>query len=73
MGVPHADYPDPAVERQMRTVKARGLVTLDELNAVLPSQEFSPDQIEDTLSMLSDMGIKVVESEERGLRPQPQR
>src|SRR5690606_9049761 len=27
-------------------------------------QEFSPDQIEDTLSLLSDMGITVVESEE---------
>jgi RNA polymerase primary sigma factor len=48
----------------MKTAKARGFVTLDQLNAVLPSQEFSPDQIEDTLSMLSDMGITVVESEE---------
>jgi RNA polymerase primary sigma factor len=58
------DYPDPAVERLMRTAKARGFVTLDQLNAVLASQEFSPDQIEDIVSMLSDMGIKVVESEE---------
>ena len=35
-----------------------------QLNAVLPSEEVSPDQIEDTMSMLSDMGITVVESEE---------
>jgi RNA polymerase primary sigma factor len=61
-----ADYPaaDPAVKRLIRTAKARGFVTLDQLNSVLPSQELSPDQIEDILSMLSDMGIKVVESEE---------
>ncbi len=39
-------------------------MTLDQLNSVLPSQEVSPDQIEDTMSMLSDMGITVVESEE---------
>ena len=50
--------------RIIKTAKARGFVTLDALNAVLPSEEVSPDQIEDTLSMLSDMGITVVESEE---------
>lgn len=58
------DYPDPAVKRLVRTARARGFVTLDQLNAVLPSQEFSPGQIEDILSMLSDIGIKVVKSEE---------
>jgi len=61
---PLLDLSDAAVKRLMKTAKARGFVTLDQLNAVLPSQEFSPDQIEDTLSMLSDMGITVVESEE---------
>jgi RNA polymerase primary sigma factor len=61
---PLLDMSDAAVKRLMKTAKARGFVTLDQLNAVLPSQEFSPDQIEDTLSMLSDMGITVVESEE---------
>ena len=35
------------------------------INAVLPSEEVSPDQIEDTMSMLSDMGITVVESEDQ--------
>ncbi len=61
---PLLDMSDAAVKRLLKTAKARGFVTLDQLNAVLPSQEFSPDQIEDTLSMLSDMGITVVESEE---------
>jgi RNA polymerase primary sigma factor len=61
---PLLDLSDAAVKRLMKTAKARGFVTLDQLNSVLPSQEFSPDQIEDILSMMSDMGITVVESEE---------
>src|SRR5262245_33462510 len=61
---PLLDLSDAAVKRLIKHAKSRGFVTLDQLNAVLPSQEFSPDQIEDTLSMLSDMGITVVESEE---------
>jgi RNA polymerase primary sigma factor len=48
----------------MTTAKARGFVTLDQLSSVVPSQEFPPDQIEDIVSMLFDMGIMVVESEE---------
>ena len=40
------------------------LVTLDELNAVLPSEETSPEQIEDIMAMLNEMGINVVEPEE---------
>ena len=54
----------------IKTAKTRGYVTYDELNAVLPSEEVSSEQIEDTMSMLSDMGITVVESEEgRGAAP----
>ncbi|MGD8879353.1 MAG: RNA polymerase sigma factor RpoD, partial [Methyloceanibacter sp.] len=44
--------------------KQRGFVTYDELNEVLPSEEVSSEQIEDTMSMLSDMGINVIDSEE---------
>src|SRR5262245_24613918 len=58
------DLSDAAVKRLIKTARARGFVTLDQLNSVLPSQEVSPDPIEDTMSMLSDMGITVVESEE---------
>src|SRR5215472_9540086 len=61
---PLLDLSDAAVKRFIKTAKARGFVTLDALIAVLPSEEVSPDQIEDTMSMLSDMGITVVESED---------
>ena len=62
---PLLDLSDAAVKKFIKTAKARGYVTYDELNAVLPSEEVSSEQIEDTMSMLSDMGITVVESEDQ--------
>jgi RNA polymerase primary sigma factor len=61
---PLLDLTDQAVKRFLKTAKARGCVTYDELNSVLPSEEVSSEQIEDTMAMLSDMGINVVENEE---------
>ncbi len=61
---PILDLSDAAVKRMIKLAKARGFVTLDELNAVLPSDETSPEQIEDIMAMLNEMGINVVESEE---------
>jgi RNA polymerase primary sigma factor len=61
---PLLDLSDQAVKRLLKTAKARGYVTYDELNSVLPSEEVSSEQIEDTMAMLSDMGINVVETEE---------
>jgi RNA polymerase primary sigma factor len=61
---PILDLSDAAVKRMIKAAKARGYVTLDELNTVLPSEETSPEQIEDIMAMLNDMGINVVESEE---------
>jgi RNA polymerase primary sigma factor len=61
---PIIDLNDAAVKRLLKTAKARGYVTLDELNAVLPSEEVTSDQIEDVYAMFAEMGITVVESEE---------
>src|SRR5690606_16352090 len=44
--------------------KKRGYVTYEELNAVLPSEEVSSEQIEDFMSMFSEMGINVVDEDE---------
>ena len=49
----------------IKVAKKRGYVTMDELNAVLPSEEVTSEQIEDTMAMLSDMGINVVEDDEQ--------
>jgi RNA polymerase primary sigma factor len=61
---PLLDLSDAAVKRMIKEAKKRGYVTVDELNAVLPSEEVTSEQIEDTMAMLSDMGINVVESDE---------
>ena len=61
---PLLDLNDAAVKRMLKVAKKRGWVTQDELNAVLPSEEISSDQIEDMNAMLSEMGINVVESED---------
>ena len=44
--------------------KERGYVTYDELNKALPSDEVNSEQIEDTMTMLSEMGINVIENED---------
>jgi RNA polymerase primary sigma factor len=61
---PLLDLSDSAVKKMIKAAKKRGYVTVDELNSVLPSDEVSSEQIEDTMAMLSDMGINVVEEEE---------
>ncbi len=61
---PLLDMSDQAVKRMIKLAKQRGYVTYDELNDVLPSEEVTSEQIEDTLSMLSEMGINVVENDE---------
>jgi RNA polymerase primary sigma factor len=61
---PLLDLTDSAVKKFIKAAKARGYVTMDELNKVLPSEEFTSEQIEDTLAMLTEMGVNVIESEE---------
>ncbi len=63
---PLLDLSDDAVKKMIKAAKKRGFVTMDELNAVLPSEEVTSEQIEDTMAMLSDMGINVVEDYEAG-------
>jgi len=61
---PLLDLTDQTVKAMIKTAKKRGYVTHDELNKVLPSEEFSSEQIEDVLAQLSEMGITVVDSED---------
>jgi RNA polymerase primary sigma factor len=61
---PLLDLTDSSVKAMIKAAKKRGYVTHDELNKVLPSEEYSSEQIEDILAQLSEMGITVVDSEE---------
>jgi len=62
--LPLLDLSDAAVKKMIKQAKKRGYVTHEQLNAVLPSEEVSSDQIEDIYAMLNEMGINVVEQEE---------
>ncbi len=62
---PLLDMSDAAVRKMITRAKQRGYVTYDELNRVLPSDKVSSEQIEDTMAMLNEMGINVIESEEQ--------
>ncbi|MBO6824790.1 MAG: RNA polymerase sigma factor RpoD [Sneathiella sp.] len=63
---PLIDASQAAVKKMLAKAKEKGFVTFDELNEVLPQDQMSSEQIEDTMSLLSEMGINVVENEEAG-------
>ena len=60
---PLIDMNNRQVKRMIKSAKDVGFVTYDALNAVLPPEEFTSEQIEDIMSMLSEMGITVVEND----------
>ncbi|KEC59268.1 RNA polymerase sigma factor rpoD [Bartonella quintana JK 19] len=63
---PLLDFSDDAIKKMVKLAKKNGYVTMDELNAVLPPDEVTSEQIEDTLAMFSEMGINVVDDEDEG-------
>ena len=52
------------LKKLLQKGKERGYVTVDELSAALPAEEVTSEQIEDTMAMISEMGINLVDSEE---------
>ena len=61
---PLLDLSDAAVRKMIKLAKKRGYVTYEQLNAVLPSEEVTSEQIEDILAMMNELGINVVEQED---------
>jgi RNA polymerase primary sigma factor len=62
--LPLLDLSDAAVKKMIKQAKKRGYITYEQLNQVMPSEEVTSEQIEDTLSMLSEMGINVIEQDD---------
>jgi len=58
------DMSQAAVKKMIAEARTKGYVTYDQLNAVLPPEQVSSEQIEDVMSMLSEMGINIIEAEE---------
>ncbi|MGH7114221.1 MAG: RNA polymerase sigma factor RpoD [Stellaceae bacterium] len=61
---PLLDIVAAAIKKMLARGRERGYVTYDDLNAALPPDQVSSEQIEDTMTMLSELGVNVVESEE---------
>jgi RNA polymerase primary sigma factor len=61
---PLLDTVAAAIKRMLARGRERGYLTYDELNAALPPDQVSSEQIEDTMTMLSELGINLIESEE---------
>jgi RNA polymerase primary sigma factor len=58
------DMSQAAVKKMIADARERGYITYDQLNQVLPPEQVSSEQIEDVMSMLSEMGINVIEDDE---------
>ncbi len=58
------DFNATDVKKVLKRAQKRGFITHDEINALLPNDEMTSDQIEDVMSQISEMGIAVVETEE---------
>ncbi|KKI19869.1 RNA polymerase sigma factor RpoD [Sphingomonas sp. ABOLG] len=63
---PLIDLNDADVKKLIARAKKRGYITYDELNAALPQDQMSSDQLEDVMSALNEMGVNIVENEEAG-------
>src|SRR5688572_19197176 len=61
---PLMDGMNTAMRKMLAKAKEKGFVTSTELNAVLPSEQVSTDQIEDMMAQLNEMGINVVDADE---------
>ncbi|MDJ0685164.1 MAG: RNA polymerase sigma factor RpoD [Alphaproteobacteria bacterium] len=61
---PLLDLIEQAVKKLVAKAKERGFISIDELNAALPQDQVTSEQIEDTMTMLSEMGINVVDADE---------
>merc|ERR1711916_181371 len=58
------DLSQAAVKKMIGEAREKGYITYDQLNQVLPPEQVSSEQIEDVMSMLSEMGINIIEDEE---------
>ncbi len=58
------DMSQAAVKKMIGDARERGYITYDQLNQVLPPDQVSSEQIEDVMSMLSEMGINIIENDE---------
>src|SRR3954467_8297602 len=67
---PLIDLNDASIKKMIARAKRRGVITYDELNAALPQDQMSSEQIEDIMAAISAMGVNIVEGEEDAVDPE---
>jgi len=58
------DMSNRDVKKMIKAAKSQGFVTYEQLNKVTSAESLTSEQIEDVMSMLSEMGINVIENED---------
>ncbi len=58
------DMSQTAVKKMIADAREKGFITYDQLNKVLPPDQANSEQIEDVMSMLSEMGINIIEDDD---------
>ena len=66
---PLIDLNEASIKKLIARAKRRGVITMDELNAALPQDQMSADQIEDIMAAISEMGVNIVENDEDATDP----
>jgi RNA polymerase primary sigma factor len=61
---PLIDLNEASIKKLIAKAKKRGYITYDEINAALPQDQMTSEQIEDIMSAINEMGINVVENED---------
>jgi len=61
---PLIDLNDASVKKLIARAKKKGVITVDELNAALPQDQMSSEQIEDIMSAINEMGVQIVENDD---------
>ena len=67
---PLIDLNEASIKKLIARAKRRGVITYDELNAALPQDQMSSEQIEDIMAAISEMGVNIVESDEDAIDPE---
>ena len=70
---PLIDLNEASIKKLIARAKRRGVITYDELNAALPQDQMSSEQIEDIMAAISEMGVNIVESDEDAADPEEQK
>ena len=68
---PLIDTKNQELKKLIKLGKERGFISYEELNKALPQEQVSSEQIEDTMTMLSEMGINLVDAEEQDEKEAP--